>query len=89
MSKEIDPRQAIYPAQTIVQEMCALRNYQYIVRNFPAVDDSEKIIQLESELRAQIERWGGIEAIDAWLAIYDPHHTQITQIKELDLSWLP
>ena len=88
MSKEIDPRQAIFSAQTIVQEMCALRNYQYIVRNFPAVDDSEKILQLENDLRAQIERWGDIEAIDAWLAINDPYHTRIAHIKELDLSWL-
>ncbi|NCP47492.1 hypothetical protein GW844_03860 [bacterium] len=88
MSKETDPRQAIYPAQTIVQRLCALRNYQYIVRNFSAVDDYTDILQLENELRTQIELWGGIEAIDAWLAINDPHHTQICHIKELDLSWL-
>ncbi|HCQ31603.1 TPA: hypothetical protein DIU27_04465 [Candidatus Collierbacteria bacterium] len=88
MPKEIDPRQAIYPAQTIFQRLCALRNYQYIIRNFPTADAYEEMLQLENDLRTQIEIWGDIEAIDFWLSSNDPHHGRIANIKELDLSWL-
>jgi len=77
-------------AQDIVQQSLALRTYQYILERYPERRESysSKIEELSSEIRLHIEAWGGIGAIDKWLEEHDPGHAQLSQIEEMDWSWL-
>ena len=77
-------------AQTIMQWLCSLRNYQYIVRQVP--DDPvtrEAKDSLEERLRWGIAEWGGLDKIETWLVKHDPGHSTPSRVIGLDWSWLP
>lgn len=76
-------------AQTIFQRCAALRMKQGLLRKNP---DDQKIKsdykRLTKEIKGEIEAWGGIDKIDAWLKENDPGHSLPSNIKGIDWSWL-
>ena len=71
-------------SSTVIQQCIALQRMQF--------REERKGIPIPPEfvenLKTEIQHLGGLEAIEAWLATHDPHHTRPSQIEGMDWGFL-
>lgn len=73
------------PPARIFQACASIAGYQFALEIDPANDTvREKMIELQKQTRQQIQRWGGLEAVDAWLRENDPGHDLPSEIRDID-----
>lgn len=75
-------------AQSIVQKLLGLMLLQEKQGDDEPEESRVHRESLEQELRKEIRKWGGIEAIDLWLKEHDPGHVTPSGINKLGWEWL-
>ena len=81
--------QSAMSAQVIFQDCSRIRSYQYFLKE-NSEDEKLKVnlARLTKKIKTEIEVWGGVAKIDAWLKANDPRHELLSDIEEMDWNWL-